>query len=110
MQLFSKSGQFFKGNIHTHSNRSDGALSPEEVCRRYKEAGYDFISISDHFIGTFDYPLVDTREMRDKNFTTLIGAELHSGKMENGELWHLLAVGLPLDFCLLYTSPSPRDA
>ncbi|MFV2035774.1 MAG: phosphotransferase, partial [Halocynthiibacter sp.] len=29
---------------------------------------------------------------------TIIGAELHTGTMENGYLWHILAVGLPLDF------------
>ncbi len=27
-----------------------------------------------------------------------MGAELHSGAMENGHLWHLLALGLPSDF------------
>ena len=34
----------------------------------------------------------------DAGFTTLLGAELHSGAMANGELWHILAVGLPEDF------------
>jgi len=36
--------------------------------------------------------------MRNEGFTTILGAELHSGAMANGELWHLLAVGLPDDF------------
>jgi hypothetical protein len=36
--------------------------------------------------------------MRAEGFTTILGAELHSGAMENGELWHILAVGLPPDF------------
>ncbi|MDG1425522.1 MAG: phosphotransferase, partial [Paracoccaceae bacterium] len=31
-------------------------------------------------------------------FTTILGAELHSGAMQNGELWHILAVGLPRKF------------
>jgi len=39
-----------KGNIHMHSTRSDGALAPEEAARRYREAGYDFIMMSDHDI------------------------------------------------------------
>ncbi|MEO1308326.1 MAG: phosphotransferase, partial [Pseudomonadota bacterium] len=39
---FSAPGRFWRGNLHTHSNRSDGALDPAEVCRRYKEEGYDF--------------------------------------------------------------------
>jgi len=36
--------------------------------------------------------------MRGNQFTTILGAELHSGPMANGELWHILAVGLPEDF------------
>ena len=97
-EMFSTEGRFFKGNLHTHSNRSDGVLDPSEVCERYQKAGYDFISLTDHLVGRFGYPIVDTRELRNENFTTLIGAEVHSGSMLNGELWHLVAIGLPLDF------------
>jgi len=96
--LFSAPGSFWRGNLHTHSDRSDGILPPEEVCRRYKAEGYDFISLTDHFVGLFDYPITDTAGFRDADFTTIFGAELHSGAMENGEIWHILAVGLPPDF------------
>lgn len=96
--IFSLPGTFWRGNLHTHSTRSDGILEPAEVCRRYKAEGYDFIALTDHFIGRYDYPLTDTRAYRDSDFTTILGAELHSGAMENGELWHILAVGLPMDF------------
>lgn len=96
--LFDKPGRFYRGNLHTHSDRSDGALPAEEVCRRYRENGYDFIAMTDHLIGKYDYQITDTSAYRDEKFTTLPGAELHSGAMNNGELWHLLAVGLPVDF------------
>ncbi len=91
-------GRFWKGNLHTHSTRSDGAQSPEDVCRRYREAGYDFMSLTDHFQPGFDYPIVDTRPFRTDNFTTIIGAELHTDETEFGNVWHILAVGLPDDF------------
>ena len=97
-EAFSAPGAFWRGNLHTHSTRSDGVVEPEEVCRRYKAEGYDFIALTDHFVGLYDYPLVDTRPFRDDRFTTILGAELHSGAMHNGELWHILAVGLPEDF------------
>lgn len=97
-QAFSAPGRFFRGNLHTHSTLSDGVLEPDEVCRRYKAEGYDFISLTDHFVGLFDYPIADTKPFRDNSFTTIIGAELHSGAMQNGELWHIVAVGLPEDF------------
>ena len=104
---FTAPGRFWKGNLHTHSNRSDGALTPEEVCARYREEGYDFIALTDHFIGLYDYPIVDTIPFRTEHFTTILGAEVHSGAMENGELWHILAVGLPTDFA---PSNSPHFA
>jgi len=95
---FSNPGRFYRGNLHTHCTRSDGRLDVAEVCRRYKAEGYDFLALTDHFVGLFKYPITDTRPFRDDNFTTIIGAELHSGAMGDGSLWHILAVGLPFDF------------
>ena len=95
---FTAPGRFWRGNLHTHSTRSDGILAPEEVCRRYRAEGYDFLALTDHFIGSYGYPIVDTTPFRAPGFTTILGAELHSGAMANGELWHILAVGLPPDF------------
>ncbi len=97
-EFFSAPGCFFRGNLHTHSNRSDGVLDAAEVCRRYKAEGYDFIALTDHFIGLYGYPITDTKPFRSDDFTTILGAELHSGAMENGELWHILAADLPEDF------------
>ncbi|MEO1491119.1 MAG: CehA/McbA family metallohydrolase [Pseudomonadota bacterium] len=95
---FSNPGRFFRGNLHTHSTNSDGVLPPEEVCRRYAVNGYDFLCLSDHFVGLYDYPISDTTSYRTEGFTTILGAEIHTGALENGEIWHVLAVGLPLDF------------
>ena len=91
-------GRFWRGNLHTHSTVSDGVLAPEEVCRRYRAEGYDFLALTDHFVGHYGYPIADTLPFRSGGFTTILGAELHSGAMRNGELWHILAVGLPPDF------------
>ncbi len=96
--MFGGPGRFYRGNLHTHSTASDGVLSPGEVCRRYAAEGYDFISLTDHFVGLYDYPITDTLPYRTNSFTTIPGAELHSGAIANGELWHILAVGLPFDF------------
>ncbi len=38
----------YKGDFHIHTMRSDGRESPEYVAARYREAGFDFIAISDH--------------------------------------------------------------
>ena len=95
---FAQPGRFFKGNLHTHSDTSDGQLPAEEVCRRYRERGYDFICLSDHFLPVYDYPVTDTRPYRTDSFTTILGAEVHVPSTSLGEKWHLLANGLPLDF------------
>ena len=95
---FSLAGRFWRGNIHTHSDQSDGALSPEAVITAYKNAGYDFIQLSEHFIEHFNWPINDTRKFRGNDFTTLIGVELHAPETSAGELWHIVAAGLPLDF------------
>lgn len=103
---FGRPGNFYRGNLHTHSTNSDGLLEPGEVCRRYREAGYDFIALTEHFMDHFDFPLTDTRPYRGDGFTTLISAELHQGKIIVGETWHILAVGLPLDFA----RPEPDES
>ena len=41
--------RFFRGNLHCHSDRSDGLLGPEEVVSAYRDAGYDVLCLSDHF-------------------------------------------------------------
>ena len=96
-EFFNNYGKFFKGNLHGHSDLSDGKLTPKEVCRTYIEKGYDFISITDHFLGMFNYPIA-LPELNIENFTVIPGAELHTSKMENGELWHVLALGLNAKF------------
>ena len=35
-------------NLHSHSNLSDGRLTPEELIRAYREAGYSILAITDH--------------------------------------------------------------
>lgn len=56
---FSKTGKWFKGNLHCHTNFSDGRLTPEEVVELYRGMGYSFLAISDHerfadYSSTFD--------------------------------------------------------
>ncbi len=91
-------GRFWRGNLHTHSTLSDGRLSPENAVKAYKTAGYDFLMLSEHFVSHYDWPVADTTSMRPDGFTTLIGAELHALSTSVGELWHIVAAGLPLDF------------
>ncbi len=38
-----------KLGLHIHTSVSDGAVSPEEAARIYREAGYDAIALTDHW-------------------------------------------------------------
>lgn len=102
---FDREGRFYRGNLHCHSNRSDGSIEPEQVIDAYRRLGYDFICLSDHFEAEYGWQMTDTSIWRDQSFTTLIGAELSSpgpvlsepGAVRLGKYW-LGAAGLPLDF------------
>ena len=48
MEMFKESGRFYRGNLHCHTTRSDGRLSPQEAAAVYQEQGYDFLAVTDH--------------------------------------------------------------
>jgi hypothetical protein len=91
-------GRFFRGNLHCHSNRSDGLRSPEEVVGAYREAGYDFVCLSDHFEAEYGWRITDTRHLHNENFTTILGAELSSAPWEQRDCCWVAAAGLPANF------------
>lgn len=58
-------GEWLRGNLHTHTNRSDGAAAPQAVIDHYASRGYGFLMLSDHDIHTTaeDYKALDPRGM-----------------------------------------------
>ncbi len=68
-------GKFQRGNIHTHTTRSDGKQSPLEVATWYRDHGYQFLAITDHDV------LVEPTEVGDvetPNFVLIPGEEITS--------------------------------
>ncbi len=45
---FSKEGNWYKGNLHSHTINSDGKLTPKEAVELYKSHGYHFLCFSEH--------------------------------------------------------------
>jgi hypothetical protein len=97
-------GRFFRGNLHCHSDRSDGHLPPRDVAAAYRQAGCDFLMLSDHFEERYGWRVTDTRDLRAAGFTTIVGAELSSGDWRDRTALWVAAAGLPLDF-----GPPPAD-
>lgn len=64
---------FLKGNLHTHTSRSDGDSRPEEVLGWYRQHGYAFVALTDHNLFT------DPERwawMQDGSFRVLAGEEV----------------------------------
>lgn len=51
---FEKRGSWYKGNIHTHTTLSDGAVEPLEQIKAYKSHGYNFLVFTDHNVMNID--------------------------------------------------------
>ena len=63
--LLPRDGQFYKGNLHSHSTLSDGNFTPEELKEIYKSNGYSVYAYSEHD----EYH--DLRHLDDADFITL---------------------------------------
>ena len=46
--IFENRGNWYKGNLHMHTTRSDGHRDPAEAVEIYRRNGYDFIALTDH--------------------------------------------------------------
>lgn len=67
---FSETGEWYKGNLHSHTTNSDGCLTPEESVALFKANGYHFMCQSEHDRYT------DLRvERKDELFILLPGVE-----------------------------------
>lgn len=62
--------KYFKTNLHTHTNISDGKFSPEEVKALYKSRGYHAVAFTDHEV------CIAHPELNDPDFLALTAYEL----------------------------------
>jgi hypothetical protein len=85
---FTAPGQWYRGNLHSHTTASDGQQTPEEMARRYRAAGYGFLAVTDHGV------VADVAGLSDDGFLVLFGAELDGDISETGETYHICAFGL----------------
>ena len=100
MQLFNDNYNWYKGNLHTHTNISDGLLSPEATIDLYQKAGYDFIAITDHNI------FYEGSEQ--DNFTILSGTELHINDYDTRKAFHIVGIDMDAE-AEIPSTPKPQD-
>ncbi|MBQ8807735.1 MAG: PHP domain-containing protein, partial [Clostridia bacterium] len=68
--LLPEKGNYYKANLHSHSNLSDGKLSPEEMKALYKKRGYSVLAYTDHDM------LIPHHDLTDEDFLALSGYEV----------------------------------
>jgi predicted metal-dependent phosphoesterase TrpH len=69
------SPRWFRGNTHAHTSNSDGDSPPDTVARWYRDAGYDFLFVTDHERITDPAPLND-RFGAPSRFLLIAGEEV----------------------------------
>ena len=68
--LLPKDGNFYKANMHCHTDISDGSYTPEEIKEIYKSHGYSIVAYTDHDL------MLDHDDLRDDEFLPLMGYEI----------------------------------
>ena len=77
-------GRWLRGNLHTHTTNSDGDSPPAAVVAWYRDAGYDFLAVTDHDVLT----LPDDHRAAAGPMLLLHGEEVTAGNV------HLNAWGI----------------
>lgn len=86
MQIDKQGVRWYKGNLHTHTTRSDGRKSPEEVADLYREQGYDFLALTDHW--------VLSQERQEEGMLLLSGCEYNVGASVQEGIYHIVGIGM----------------
>ncbi len=81
-----REGQWFKGNLHTHTTESDGAETPERIIECYERGGYDFLALTDHE--------KLTRITGAHSLLLIPGEEIAVGTPEAGGRFHIVALNV----------------
>lgn len=95
--LLPERGEDFKVNLHTHTTISDGLLTPEEVKKAYKDAGYAAVAFTDHEV------MIPHNDLSDDAFIAINGVECAIKR--DGPQFHSGPVMPVYHFCLLARDP-----
>ena len=68
--LLGDKGNFYKANLHCHTNLSDGHMPAAEVKELYKSRGYSVVAFTDHDA------LIPHQDLKSDDFLPLNGVEI----------------------------------
>lgn len=96
--LLPEQGGSYKANLHTHSNFSDGGLSPAEIKEYYMQHGYSVVAYTDHDV------FIPHNELTDESFLALNGVELEVNQ-PGKEVNPITKCGKTMHMCLIALDP-----
>lgn len=85
---FKQQGQWYRGNTHSHSTESDGQLSVSDRFSAYRDAGYDFLVLTDH------RKVNDVQPYSTSDFLAISGSEVHPSNPYGGGTYHFVAINI----------------
>lgn len=85
---FAIPGRWYRGNTHSHSTESDGRLSVPDRFAAYRDAGYDFLVLTDH------RKVSDVSRYSENGFLAISGSEVHPDNPYGGDRYHIVAINI----------------
>ncbi len=85
---FALEGNWYRGNLHTHTTASDGDKAPDELAAHYRKNGYDLLFITDH------NGVTDIEGLSSEELLVLPGAELSAVGAAGRPGYHVVALGI----------------
>ncbi len=82
-----KGNTWYKGNLHTHTTRSDGRKTPEDTIALYRQNGYDFLAMTDHWKPS-------ANETAPNGMLMVAGCEYDFGGEVIGGVFHIVGIGM----------------
>ena len=84
---FPEDGVWLRGNLHCHTTVSDGLVTPKNLAKSYANAGYDFLSMTDHNI------FMPHSELPEEQILLLTGVE-HDLEYSPNKCTHVVGTGV----------------
>jgi len=90
MYIDKNGDKWYKVGLHIHTTVSDGKKSPEEMARIYKNAGFDAVAMTDHW--------VYQKETEIEGLKIISGCEYNLGTTNTiGDTMHIVGFGMKKD-------------
>ena len=97
-------GNWYKGNLHTHTTNSDGKIAPTELAKKYYDTGFHFLALTDHWKTTL------ANVQFNREFLLMTGLEVDVWQTEMKETLHIVGIEPKKPVMIEQKTTSPQKA